>query len=186
MTSSAPTCRPPKTWASTSCAATSRSTTRATTTGVTSSASCACTTFPAASIYTPKARANWELHLPRRIRARLLPSLHLLLDPLQRDLGPGRAPDACLAGSGSKTCTTCANSSIRTRLVEDNSAVPLRPRHHDINTWHFYIGDYDRARRHVERVVEQTYEGSPYQLRRRPVSPMMVAPTTSSRAPSPC
>jgi hypothetical protein len=32
----------------------------------------------------------------------------------------------------------------------------------DLNTWHFYIGDYDRARRHVENVVSQTFEGSPY------------------------
>ena len=32
----------------------------------------------------------------------------------------------------------------------------------DINTWHFYIGDYDRARRHVQNVVEQSFEGSPY------------------------
>jgi hypothetical protein len=32
----------------------------------------------------------------------------------------------------------------------------------DINTWHFYIDEYDRARRHVQRVVDQTYEGSTY------------------------
>jgi hypothetical protein len=48
------------------------------------------------------------------------------------------------------------------RLVEDNSACLYDHVDTDINTWHFYIGEYDRARRHVQRVVDQTYEGSTY------------------------
>ncbi|MGH2367229.1 MAG: hypothetical protein ACRDI2_03440, partial [Chloroflexota bacterium] len=49
-----------------------------------------------------------------------------------------------------------------TRLVEDNSPYLYDHVTTDINTWHFYIGDYDRARRHVENVVSQSFEGSPY------------------------
>jgi len=47
-----------------------------------------------------------------------------------------------------------------TRLVEDNS--PCRYDHveSDINSWHFYINDYRRVRRHVQSVVDRTYPGS--------------------------
>ena len=55
-----------------------------------------------------------------------------------------------------------AKSLDPTRLVEDNSAYLYDHVTTDLNTWHFYIGDYDRARRHVQNVVEQSYEGSPY------------------------
>ena len=42
-----------------------------------------------------------------------------------------------------------AKSLDPTRLVEDNSAYLYDHVITDLNTWHFYIGDYDRARRHV-------------------------------------
>jgi Glycosyl hydrolases family 2, sugar binding domain/Glycosyl hydrolases family 2, TIM barrel domain/Glycosyl hydrolases family 2 len=48
------------------------------------------------------------------------------------------------------------------RLVEDNSAVRYDHVATDINSWHFYINDYDRARRHVERVVQETHPGSTF------------------------
>lgn len=49
-----------------------------------------------------------------------------------------------------------------TRLVEDNS--PCRYDHveTDINSWHFYINDYREVRRHVQRVVDETYPGSSF------------------------
>jgi hypothetical protein len=49
-----------------------------------------------------------------------------------------------------------------TRLVEDNS--PCRYDHvvTDINSWHFYINDYARAREHIADVVRQTYPGSTF------------------------
>ncbi len=49
-----------------------------------------------------------------------------------------------------------------TRLVEDNS--PNRRDHviTDLNSWHFYIDDEERARKHIEEVVAQTYPGSPF------------------------
>lgn len=49
-----------------------------------------------------------------------------------------------------------------TRLIEDNS--PCRYDHveTDINSWHFYINDYWRARQHVQRVVDETFPGSSF------------------------
>jgi hypothetical protein len=53
-----------------------------------------------------------------------------------------------------------------TRLVEDMSVVAwahLERYGHgqtDVNSWHFYSGDYEHSRREIERVVEQTYTGS--------------------------
>ena len=63
---------------------------------------------------------------------------------------------------GPRRCIDLAKELDPTRLVEDNSACLYDHVVTDINTWHFYISDYDRARRHVERVVAQTYEGSPF------------------------
>lgn len=55
-----------------------------------------------------------------------------------------------------------------TRLIEDMSVVVwehLEAYGHvdtDINSWHFYINDYDEARAHIEGVVSQTYHGSSF------------------------
>ena len=49
-----------------------------------------------------------------------------------------------------------------TRLVEDNSPCHYNHVDSDINSWHYYINDYDRVRQHVQRVVDQTYPGSSY------------------------
>ncbi len=53
-----------------------------------------------------------------------------------------------------------------TRLIEDMSVVywdHLDYYAHaetDINSWHFYLNDYEKAREHVEKVVRSTYLGS--------------------------
>ncbi len=53
-----------------------------------------------------------------------------------------------------------------TRLIEDMSVVPwehLAEYGHvetDINSWHFYIDDYAKAKAHIQSVVAQTYRGS--------------------------
>jgi len=49
-----------------------------------------------------------------------------------------------------------------TRLVEDNSTNKYDHVLTDLNSWHFYIGNYRRARHHVSRVVAQTEEGGGY------------------------
>lgn len=59
-----------------------------------------------------------------------------------------------------------AKSLDATRLIEDMSVVVwehLSAYGHvdtDINSWHFYIDDYDRARAHIADVVAKTYRGS--------------------------
>lgn len=61
-----------------------------------------------------------------------------------------------------------AKSLDSTRLIEDMSVVVwehLVAYGHvdtDINSWHFYIDDYDRAKAHIEDVVAKTYHGSSF------------------------
>lgn len=61
-----------------------------------------------------------------------------------------------------------AKSLDSTRLIEDMSVVPwehLSAYGHvdtDINSWHFYIDDYARAKAHIQSVVAQTYRGSAF------------------------
>lgn len=55
-----------------------------------------------------------------------------------------------------------------TRLVEDMSVCHwehLEYYQHcdtDINSWHFYIADYDKARAHIDRIVKSTFVGSSF------------------------
>lgn len=61
-----------------------------------------------------------------------------------------------------------AKSLDPTRLVEDMSVVAwdhLENYGHggtDINSWHFYSHDYEKARAHIQEVVENTYAGSTF------------------------
>ncbi|HEX8833346.1 MAG TPA: hypothetical protein VF719_04060, partial [Abditibacteriaceae bacterium] len=53
-----------------------------------------------------------------------------------------------------------------TRLIEDMSVVHWEHLDYyqhgdtDINSWHFYINDYERAKEHIEKITASTYEGS--------------------------
>lgn len=53
-----------------------------------------------------------------------------------------------------------------TRMIEDMSVVNWEHLDYyghgetDINSWHFYIHDYEKARRHIDQVVSSTYVGS--------------------------
>lgn len=49
-----------------------------------------------------------------------------------------------------------------TRLVEDNSPCNYDHTETDINSWHFYIDDYEEAKRHIEEVVAKTFPGSEF------------------------
>lgn len=49
-----------------------------------------------------------------------------------------------------------------TRLVEDNSPCLYDHVVTDVNSWHFYINDYARARSHIQHVVDQTFAGSAF------------------------
>src|SRR5690606_22709644 len=48
------------------------------------------------------------------------------------------------------------------RLIEDNSPNKFDHVESDINSWHYYINDYWRVRKHIEHVVNQTYPGSAF------------------------
>ena len=49
-----------------------------------------------------------------------------------------------------------------TRLIEDNSPCYWDHVQTDINTWHFYINTYESVRKHIQKVVKNTYEGSKF------------------------
>jgi hypothetical protein len=55
-----------------------------------------------------------------------------------------------------------------TRLIEDMSVVHWEHLDYyahcqtDINSWHFYINDYTKAKEHIEKVVSSTYPGSTF------------------------
>lgn len=49
-----------------------------------------------------------------------------------------------------------------TRLIEDNSPCLYDHVETDINSWHFYINDYDQAKEHIANVVAETYPGSTF------------------------
>ena len=55
-----------------------------------------------------------------------------------------------------------------TRLIEDMSVVDWEHLNYfahgdtDINSWHFYIDDYEKAKKHIEKVVADTYKGSSF------------------------
>ncbi len=55
-----------------------------------------------------------------------------------------------------------AKSLDTTRLIEDNSPCLYDHVETDINSWHFYINDYDRAKEHISNVVAETYPGSAF------------------------
>jgi hypothetical protein len=49
-----------------------------------------------------------------------------------------------------------------TRLVEDNSPDKRDHVKSDLNSWHFYIDDYERSKAHIEEVVANTKPGSSF------------------------
>lgn len=49
-----------------------------------------------------------------------------------------------------------------TRLVEDNSPCKYDHVVTDINSWHFYINDYEQAKKHIQEVVDKTFPGSTF------------------------
>ena len=52
-----------------------------------------------------------------------------------------------------------------TRLIEDNSPCFYDHVETDINSWHFYINDYERAKNHIANVVANTYPGSQFNFK---------------------
>lgn len=61
-----------------------------------------------------------------------------------------------------RECYEWAKGLDPTRLIEDNSPCLYDHVVTDINSWHFYINDYQQAREHIEKVVANTYPGSTF------------------------
>ena len=55
-----------------------------------------------------------------------------------------------------------AKSLDTTRLIEDNSPCLYDHVETEINSWHFYINDYEQAKEHIANVVKETYPGSAF------------------------
>ncbi len=117
--------------------------------------------FPSASVYTPTARAHWEQTF-RDSMARDFSHPSVFAWILFNETWGLEEHQTPASWRWVADMYDLAKELDATRLVEDNSACLYDHVRTDINTWHFYIAHYDRARRHIERVVAQTYEGSPF------------------------
>ncbi len=117
--------------------------------------------LPSVLIYTPSARANWEATFRTAVERDFShPSIFAwILFNETWGLEEHQTP-ASWRWIGEMF--GLARELDPTRLIEDNSACLYDHVTTDLNTWHFYIPGYDRARRHVERIVNQTYAGSPF------------------------
>ena len=117
--------------------------------------------LPSASLYTPTARAHWEAGF-RAAFARDASHPCIFAWILFNETWGLEEHQTPASWKWVREMFDLARSLDPMRLIEDNSACLYDHVKTDINTWHFYIGNYDRARRHIERVVNQTYEGSPF------------------------
>ncbi|HEX2186686.1 MAG TPA: glycoside hydrolase family 2 TIM barrel-domain containing protein, partial [Chloroflexota bacterium] len=115
--------------------------------------------LPSPGVYTPTARANWELIL-RAAMERDYSHPCIFAWILFNETWGLEEHQTPASWRWVAEMFNLAKELDSTRLIEDNSACLYDHVVTDLNTWHFYIADYDRARRHVERVVAQTYEGS--------------------------
>jgi hypothetical protein len=117
--------------------------------------------LPSCRVYTTRAKANWELTLREALeRDYSHPCIFSWI--LFNETWGLEEHQTPASWQWVREMFDVCKRLDATRLVEDNSACLYDHVDTDINTWHFYIGEYDRARRHVQRVVDQTYEGSTY------------------------
>ncbi len=115
--------------------------------------------LPSAAVYTQRARQNWEQTF-RDALDRDLSHPSIIAWILFNETWGLEEHQTPASWSWVRAMFDLAKQLDPSRIIEDNSACLYDHVVTDINTWHFYIDDYDRARRHVERVVEQTYAGS--------------------------
>jgi len=112
--------------------------------------------------YTEQSKRNWEMTLRDAIdRDFNHPSIISWCDFNETwGIGHGGYNEEHQAWVEQMYCLT--KELDATRLVEENS--PCRYDHvaTDINSWHFYIDDYEKTKSHIENVVENTYPGSSF------------------------
>jgi hypothetical protein len=117
--------------------------------------------LPSASVYTPTARTNWENTLREALtRDYSHPSIFSWI--LFNETWGLEEHQTSASWAWVAKMFDLAKRLDPTRLVEDNSACLFDHVKTDLNTWHFYLNSYDRARREITRIVEETYEGSGY------------------------
>ena len=117
--------------------------------------------IPCASIYTGTARKNWQEAFEGAVKRDFNhPSIIAwILFNETWGLEEHQNPESW---RWVRDMYTLARGLDPTRLSEDNSACNYDHVKTDINTWHFYIADYERAKHHIETVVNSTYEGSTF------------------------
>ena len=117
--------------------------------------------FPSPDIDTPSMRRLFTETLPR-VLARDFNSPSIFAWVLFNEtwgLTEHHTPDG---QRWLREITDLARQLDPTRLIEDNSVCRYDHVDTDINSWHFYINDYQRVRQHIQRVVDETYPGSPF------------------------
>lgn len=90
--------------------------------------------------------------------------------PPLRSIAENEAPNPVLASRSAynwiEQMWNVAKALDPTRLIEDMSVVAWEHLEYyghgntDINSWHFYSDDYEKARANIKNIVEQTYAGS--------------------------
>ena len=125
--------------------------------------------MPNAWEYSEKSKANWEPTMRATIRRdRNHPAIFSwCLFNETWGLGTGRDyGDDFKADRGAQQWVLAkfeeAKALDPTRLIEDNSPNKYDHVKTDLNSWHFYIDDYNRARDHIAQVVRETNPGSAF------------------------
>ena len=117
--------------------------------------------MPSCDVYTPTARANWEATFRAAFdRDYSHPSIFSWI--LFNETWGLEEHQTPASWAWVKEMFLLAKSLDSSRLIEDNSTNKYDHVLTDLNSWHFYIDNYRRARHHVTRVVEQTQEGGGY------------------------
>lgn len=117
--------------------------------------------IPSASLYTPLARRRWERAMREAIeRDYSHPSIFSWI--LFNETWGLEEHQTPASWRWVREMFELAKRLDPTRLVEDNSACLYDHVVTDLNTWHYYISGYDRARRETERIVRETHAGSSF------------------------
>ncbi len=114
--------------------------------------------LPSCDLYTPTARANWEATF-RAALARDYSHPCIFAWVLFNETWGLEEHQTPASWQWVREMYLLAKSLDPTRLVEDNSTNKYDHVLSDLNSWHFYIDNYRRARQHVSRVIAQTREG---------------------------
>ncbi|MBI2300882.1 MAG: hypothetical protein HYU66_18385 [Armatimonadetes bacterium] len=105
--------------------------------------------------YTPRGRDAWEQTLREAVhRDRAHPSIIAWCD-FNETWGLGRLREEPANQAWVAAMYHLTKQLDPTRLVEDNSACNYDHVVSDLNSWHFYIDNYEAARDHIRGVIDQ-------------------------------